>query len=174
MTRPEVALVVYGREGGAAVAATPPHRIAEIPFDSERRRMVTVHARIGAVAGPGGFVAYAKGVPKRCSHAAPSPRSAVTRPGRAPGRWPRTGCGCWRSPWADLDVVPADLADAEQEMVLLGLVGMIDPPRQEAADAVAECRTAGIVPVMITGDHPDTAHAVAARVGVALTRPRRV
>jgi Ca2+-transporting ATPase len=52
-------------------------------------------------------------------------------------------------------------------MTLLGLVGLLDPPRGEAADAVSVCRTAGIVPVMITGDHPDTAHAIAARVGVA-------
>ena len=68
---------------------------------------------------------------------------------------------------AELDAVPVDLAEVEEGMALVGLVGLIDPPRQEAADAVAECRTAGIVPVMITGDHPATAHAVAARVGVA-------
>ena len=163
----EIALVVYGREGGAAVAATPPHRVAEIPFDSERRRMVTVHEQIGAVPGAGGYVAYAKGAPE-----AVLPRCALTperrhEAGARARAMAEDGLRVLAVARADLDVVPADLADVEQGMVLLGLVGMIDPPRQEAADAVAECRTAGIVPVMITGDHPDTAHAVAARVGVA-------
>ena len=163
----EVALVVYGREGGAAVAATAPHRLAEIPFDSERRRMVTVHELVGAAPGSGRYVAYAKGAPE-----ALLPRCALTperrhEAGVRAQAMAEAGLRVLAVARAELDVVPADLAEVEQGMVLIGLVGMIDPPRQEAADAVAECRTAGIVPVMITGDHPDTAHAVAARVGVS-------
>jgi Ca2+-transporting ATPase len=62
---------------------------------------------------------------------------------------------------------PADAAVAEEAITLLGLVGIIDPPRAEVRDAVATCRTAGIRPVMITGDHPLTAKAIAIDLGIA-------
>jgi Ca2+-transporting ATPase len=62
------------------------------------------------------------------------------------------------------DIVPEKV---ERELTLLGLVGIIDPPRDEARAAVDTCRSAGIVPVMITGDHPETARAIAQRLGLA-------
>jgi Ca2+-transporting ATPase len=65
-----------------------------------------------------------------------------------------------------LDNLPADIAEAENGLTFLGLVGLMDPPREEAAQAVDECQTAGIVPVMITGDHPATARAIAERLGI--------
>ncbi|GGL37461.1 cation-transporting P-type ATPase [Phycicoccus endophyticus] len=162
----ELALLHYAAEGaGGGPDVAPVPRRAEIPFDAERRRMLTVHD--AAVGEPGGYVAYAKGAPEvllpRCA-ADPATRArAEERARRMAGDGLRVLAVARRG----LDRLPEDLADVEDGMTLLGLVGLLDPPREEAAAAVAECRAAGIVPVMITGDHPDTAHAVAARVGVA-------
>jgi Ca2+-transporting ATPase len=67
--------------------------------------------------------------------------------------------------WPD---VPSDLSPdhVESALTFVGLVGLLDPPRQEVAEAVALCTSAGIIPVMITGDHPTTAHAIARRLGI--------
>ena len=65
----------------------------------------------------------------------------------------------------------ATLEDCEHNMVFVGLVGMIDPPRSEARTAIQQCEQAGIKPVMITGDHPVTAQAVARRIGPAQQGP---
>ena len=63
----------------------------------------------------------------------------------------------------------ATLQNAEQEMIFLGLVGMIDPPRPEAKASIETCIRAGIKPVMITGDHPLTAQAIARELGLLKT-----
>ena len=66
------------------------------------------------------------------------------------------------------DAVPADTSPAnlERELTFLGLAGMIDPVRPEVKDAIAQCRSAGIRPIMITGDHVDTAVAIARELGI--------
>jgi Ca2+-transporting ATPase len=66
------------------------------------------------------------------------------------------------------DGVPADLSseNAESGLILLGLMGMMDPPREEAKESVSLCKSAGVIPVMITGDHPLTARTIAKRVGI--------
>jgi Ca2+-transporting ATPase len=67
--------------------------------------------------------------------------------------------------WPALEEAPA-AEEAERDLTLLGLVGIMDPPHDEARAAVESCKSAGIVPVMITGDHPVTAPAIAQRVGL--------
>jgi Ca2+-transporting ATPase len=145
-------------------------RRAELPFDSVRMRMTTFHA-----AGDG-IMAYTKGAPEAvlpcCTETlAPAGSPAIDHAqldGMAAGmaadglRVLAVACRRW-------DGIP-DLNDpdiAESGLVFIGMVGLIDPPRAEAAEAVATCRAAGITPVMITGDHPATARAIARRLGMA-------
>ena len=137
-------------------------RVAELPFDAERKCMTTLH-RQGA-----GFIAFAKGAPERIlplctggSGLAEASRQAETL---AADGYRVLAVGCRE--WQELpDEISVDRI--ERELQLLGLVALIDPPREEAYDAVRECKSAGIRPVMITGDHPATALAIASRLGIA-------
>jgi Ca2+-transporting ATPase len=171
----EGALVVAAAKAGVRrdeVEAELP-RVDEIPFTSESKRMTTLHR------GPNGVVAYAKGAPEVLL-------AACTRRLTADGDAPLDDTGR-----AALLATARELAgealrvlavarranatpeNAERELTFLGLVGMIDPPRPEARAAVETCRGAGIEPVMITGDHPLTAQAIARELGV-LTGGRSV
>ena len=100
-------------------------------------------------------VLYVKGALEACCRCAP--RGTAGRASRPTRSWRRAACACWRSPWAT--------ASEERDLELLGLVGIADPPRTEAIEAVAAARAAGIRTVMITGDHPVTAHGHRARAG---------
>ena len=141
-------------------------RVGEIPFTSEAKRMTTLHA-VGDAR-----VAYAKGAPEvildSCSRQltgdgeAPlcdDDRQAIHEAVRemAGGALRVLGVAAKRD---------ATLEDAERDMTFLGLIGMLDPPRAEAQAAVEQCKRAGIQVVMITGDHPITAQAIAAEVGL--------
>ncbi len=149
-------------------------RVAEAPFDSMRKMMSTVHQS------PSGYVQYTKGAPdellKKCS--------SVLRDGAVVPMTPqimqeilaanssmaddalRVLAAAFRT-W---DSVPEGKAELlEQELVFIGLLGMIDPVRPEVKDAIAECRKAGIRPIMITGDHKDTAVAIAKELGIITT-----
>jgi Ca2+-transporting ATPase len=168
----EVALVGaaahFGFERGALEAATP--RIAELPFDSTRKRMTTLHRHDGH------FLAYTKGAPEsvlpRCIDALGpdgvrplDPAALLARAERMASDGQRVLAVAQR-PWPGAPHL-ADADTVERDLTLLGLVGLIDPPRPEAAAAAEACRSAGITPVMITGDHPATAEAIARRLGVA-------
>ncbi len=148
-------------------ADTP--RVRELPFDADRKRMTTFH-QCGA-----GFDAFTKGAPEsvlpRCTaHWSPEglqplDADAVLHEAErlaAQGlRVMAFACRAWPQLPAELD------ADAiESDLALIGLIGLIDPPREEAAAAVRDCISAGIRPVMITGDHPATALAIARRLGI--------
>jgi Ca2+-transporting ATPase len=143
-------------------------RVAEVPFSSERARMTTVHAD-----GPE-FVAYTKGAPERvlasCSHRfgalgdQPLDREGALAEADAMAA---SGLRVLAVAMRRLPSIPQPLEDVESDQTFLGLVGLFDPPRPEAKEAVALCQSAGIHVVMITGDHPSTARAVAERLGIA-------
>jgi Ca2+-transporting ATPase len=141
-------------------------RADEIPFTSERKRMTTLHA------GPEGLVAFAKGAPEVIL---PECNRRLTEAGEVPltpaGREEILGIAREMAD-AALRVLAvagksgASRETAEEEMVFLGLLGMIDPPRTEVREAIRASESAGIRPIMITGDHPRTATAIARELGL--------
>jgi len=139
------------------LASTWP-RVAEFAFDSDRKRMTTIHAS------PEGTVALMKGAPESvlscCTEPAPEP--ILARAGQMAAQGLRVLAIAHRR----LQEVPTG-HDVETSFEFLGLVGLIDPPRAEAREAVRLCIQAGIAPVMITGDHPATALAIAVQLGIA-------
>ena len=158
-------------------------RLAELPFDSDRKLMTTFHDRAGGglCAGSileGTYVSFTKGTVEvilgRCV-------SVLTSAGTAPidrehlervsDKMAGDGLRVMALAMRTWDALPADRTsgNVETDLILLGLMGMMDPPREEARQAVAECRSAGITPVMITGDHPLTARTIAQRVGIIET-----
>ena len=132
-------------------------RAAEAPFTSERKRMTTIHRLPG-----GGYLAVTKGAPDILAALCASGGAAGESAAMAARALRVLGVAVRR-----LDALPAKPEDAETGMTFLGLIGMADPPRPEAAEAVATCKKAGIRPVMITGDHAATAAAVAQQLGIA-------
>jgi Ca2+-transporting ATPase len=160
----ETALLQAAQDAGLDVAALQrdhPRR-HEWPFDAERKRMTTLHAH------GNGWRAYVKGAPEavlpRCTDAAGRDEALATAQA-----WAAQGLRVLAVARRDgsADVVAVDAEAFEQGLRLIGLVGLIDPPRPEARAAVAECIAAGIRPVMITGDHPATALAIARDLGIA-------
>ncbi len=147
-------------------------RVAEIPFDSERKLMTTVHP----YGGQWRFIT--KGAPDilldRCTHIlmggesipmTDAHRTAVTEGNHAMAK---KALRVLALGIKTLETAPGTLKAEtdENDLVFVGLVGMIDPPRPEVRDAVKICRDAGIRPVMITGDHRDTAAAIARDIGI--------
>ena len=150
-------------------------RIDAIPFDSEHRFMATLHH-----GRDGGAWIYVKGAPERVLEMCGRQRSGGQDHPLAPDYWRR-----WATDMAArglrilaVAVKPADasrrelhFSDVESGFTLLGLTGIIDPPREEAIAAVAQCHSAGIRVKMITGDHADTARAIGARLRIGLEKP---
>jgi P-type Ca2+ transporter type 2C len=177
----EGALLVAARKAGLendALEARLP-RVAEVPFSSERKLMSTVHRD----AEKDRLIVFAKGAPDvllgRCSHEVVADDRRVLTPARraeilraneslagealrtlgVAARWLPDGASAPASGNVDERV--------EQELVFAGLIGMIDPPRAEARDAVARAKGAGIRAIMITGDHPRTASVIAQELGIS-------
>ena len=180
----ECALVEYAARLGyakAALTASEP-RAAELPFDSARKRMSTFHTRRGEP----GVTQYVKGAPdvllEKCTHwlkngtvtpLTAADRAAIMAQNRAMARDALRVLAAAKRNWPAL---PADLRPetAERELVFIGLVGMMDPVRPEAAAAIARCGAAGIRPVMITGDHKDTAAAIGRQLGILQSESQAV
>jgi Ca2+-transporting ATPase len=176
----EIALYEAARFAGIkkeALHAILP-RIAELPFDPDRKMMTTMHAwprENRPWSADGTCVSFTKGAAElvldRCdrmltdSGSSRIDRTKITSAAHAMAQQGLRVIAVAMRMW---DEAPADWerADAESGLVLLGLAGMMDPPRAEAASAVAQCKSAGIMPVMITGDHPLTAMVIARRVGI--------
>jgi Ca2+-transporting ATPase len=176
----EAALIVAARKGGLsaeALAARLP-RIGEVPFSAERKLMSTVHSDTERRER---LLVFTKGAPDvllaRCTQeligdtARPlteARRSEIRQANdELAGRALRTLGIAFRALPADAFEHAEIDEEIEVELVFAGLVGIIDPPRPEAAQAVARAKSAGIRPLMITGDHPRTAEVIAADLGLA-------
>ena len=175
----EGALIVAARKAGLEAAALDARfaRAAEVPFSSERKLMSTIHTDAERQEH---VLALTKGAPdvllSRCSHelvgeeSTPltEERRAAIRQGNEAlaGEALRTLGVAFRSLPRDTEPETID-AEVERDLVFLGLIGMIDPPRDEAREAVARAKGAGVRPIMITGDHPKTASVIAAELGIA-------
>ncbi|MBR6518138.1 MAG: cation-translocating P-type ATPase [Oscillospiraceae bacterium] len=147
-------------------------RIAEAPFDSSRKMMSTLHNVAGVV------TQYTKGAPdeviKRCTHYTEDGKvKAFTDEKRAEileknKEFADQALRVLAAAYKTYTDTPKDQTaeNLEKDMIFIGLTGMIDPVRPEVVDAIRECRAAGIRPVMITGDHKDTAVAIAKQLGI--------
>ncbi len=158
-----------GHDAAAARAAFA--RLDEVPFDSRHRYMATLHAR-----GERPPVVFLKGAPEQilamCDRVATPEGERPLEPGTWHRQVERLAANGQRvialarrtMPDACRQIAPAEI---EHGLTLLGLAGLIDPPRPEAITAIAECKAAGIRVKMITGDHAATARAIAVQLGIA-------
>jgi len=171
----ETAMVKFALDKGYPLAerlASFP-RVGEIPFDSTRKLMTTVHPLAD-----GRYLVATKGAPdqllKRCLHKdfggqvtdlTDADRQAILTENTGMARQAlRVLAGAYKI----IDQLPSkfESEDLEHDLIFAGLVGMIDPERLEAADAIAVAKGAGMRTVMITGDHAETAQAIAERLGI--------
>jgi len=169
---------VAGQHGfDKKVLETRHRRVAEIPFDSDRKCMTTFHAW------EGGVISFTKGaldvlLEKATRQIGPGGPQAldVAEIQQIHERMAADGLRVLAVAMRRWEALPREITpeQSETDLTLLGLVGMIDPPREEAAQAVSLCKKAGIRPVMITGDHPITARAIAAKLGMLDDDPQAI
>ena len=150
-------------------------RVAEVPFTSERKRMTTVHRIDDNSLLPvnAQYVAFCKGAVSSLlevssmvwdmDHAEPMDESWRERILRADSGFASQGMRVLGVAFKPLEEIPEN---PERDLIFVGMMAMIDPPRPEVKEAVAKCRMAGIRPVMITGDHPNTALHIAQQIGM--------
>ena len=159
----------------------PYRRVAEAPFDSERKMMSTIHTDPD-----GGYVQFTKGAPdvllSRCTmildngkirEMTDDDRKAIMGMNKEfADKALRVLAGAMKK----LDEIPSDTSPSaiEKDLIFLGLSGMIDPVRPEVKAAIKECRSAGIRPIMITGDHIDTAVAIGKELGIVKDRSEAI
>ena len=167
----EVALVQYAFDKNlnrTDLERTFP-RVAELPFDSKRKCMTTIHHIQNATAE---IIVITKGAVDVLFHKLNTEqKSHIPEFERKVNEMAEKGYRVLGYAIKTLSSLPENLEPnaIETELTLIGFVGMIDPPREEARQAVSQCKEAGIIPVMITGDHKLTAKAIAKKLGIIST-----
>lgn len=171
----ETALVQYGHTLGQEKISYDNNfpRVGEVPFDSARKLMTTVHAVNGK------NVAYVKGAVdnliKRCTKILDNgkirdiTRDDILEIQKTNSEFGKNALRVLGYAYKNLEpnCNLENHAELEKQLTFVGLSGMIDPPRKEVAESIKTCKLAGITPVMITGDHKDTAFAIAKQLGIA-------
>jgi len=144
-------------------------RVAEIPFDPERKCMTTIH-QYGDK-----YIAFTKGATEMLLQKA-NDTTLVKTWEYSLDKMLANGLRVLGFARREFDALPATInpVTIESQLQLIGIAGIIDPPREEALKAVRECKTAGIKPVMITGDHPITAAIIAKRLAIIETKQDRL
>ena len=144
-------------------------RVAEIPFDPERKCMTTIH-QYGDK-----YIAFTKGATEMLLQKA-NDTTLVKTWEYSLDKMLANGLRVLGFARREFDALPATInpVTIESQLQLIGIAGIIDPPREEALKAVRECKTAGIKPVMITGDHPVTAAIIAKRLAIIETKQDRL
>ena len=174
----EGALLVAAQKAALMPPERRRHVLFEIPFDSDRKAMsVVVGGDAAGHRGSASAVMYTKGAPEvvlaMCDREVHGHTTRPLTPERrhriseTAGEMASRALRVLALAYREHDTLGPDEVYAEENLVFAGLAGMIDPPRDEVKEAVARCRTAGIRPVMITGDHPSTALAIARELGIA-------
>lgn len=172
----ETALIQFGFDHGYQIETelNKEPRVAEVPFDSERKLMSTIHQL-----SDGKYLVAVKGAPdmllSRITRIQASPddvrdftdtdKAAILKQNK---ELAVQALRVLAMGYKIIDQIPnvVNSETIEHDLIFAGMVGMIDPERPEAAQAVADAKSAGIRPLMITGDHQDTAEAIAARLGI--------
>lgn len=136
-------------------------RIAELPFDSDRKCMTTLHAF------DKGYIALTKGA-SECIMGLVEEANDKEFIQKHSFEWATKGIRVLAYAYKIIDKIPEPLTieTVEKNMHLSGIIGLIDPARKEVKGSIEACKTAGIKPVMITGDHPETAKAIAQEIGI--------
>lgn len=170
----ECALVNFATSNGinkTPLSSSQP-RIGEVPFDSMRKMMTTVHKT------PQGYIQYTKGAPdellRRCTSLLTAEGIRTITAGdrqnilRQNKEMADKALRVLAAAYRPLEAEPSEYSSQalENDLIFIGLCGMIDPVRPEVLDAIRACRSAGIRPIMITGDHKDTAVAIAMELGI--------
>jgi len=137
------------------------HRVAELPFDSDRKTMTTIH-KYGDK-----YIVIAKGAVESIT-AILQTQDLSSQVLQKASKLAANGIRVLAYGYKVLEEIPRPFSypEIEKDLIFAGLTGMIDPPREEVKAAIKECRVAGIQPVMITGDHPETAAAIAKQIGI--------
>lgn len=138
-------------------------RVAEIPFDSDRKRMSTLHRYENK------YLLLVKGgveslLEKSVKQDESFIKDLLLQTEQMAGEGYRVLAHAYR--WLDEYDENKPVEELEDSLTMIGITGIMDPPRQEAAQAISDCHAAGIQPVMITGDHPETARSIAQKIGI--------